>query len=162
MTNPYEETYETLVRTLQGDPELGALAEFVPVDLDDADNLGVSRRNLDDGDKLRLAVIPRGGNVVLISSTSSEVREEYRVEAVGGAISLRLLWKLKWALLRSLWSQQTLDLDYITGLDVLLVSDEPMIGTKAVKQGTGDSVSWKLAILIRITMVFNRTDLPVG
>lgn len=160
--NPYEETYEMLLRTLGADPSLNALAEFVRVDIDDPETLGVSRRMFADAGKLRLAVIPRGGTLALLSSTTSEVREEYRIEAIGGALSLKLLWRLKWALLKALWADQSLGKDYITGVDVMLSVDESEIGTGAVDDGEGASVAWKLGVVIRVTMLFNRTALPVG
>ena len=157
--NPYREVYDAILRVLRTDATLSSLLTFVPIK--DINREGTTRREIGDT-RLRVALVPIGGKLENISSSSSRATEQYLLQSVTGTMPLDNVLDLKWLLLKTFWKDRSLALSYVENVDVLSVTDESLIGTGAVNEGKGPSVSWQVTLVIVVRFLLNRTALPMA
>lgn len=160
--NPYREVYDAVLQTIRTNSALSSLLTFVPIG--DVNLMGTERRPLADDveNKLRVALVPLGGKLDNISSSNSRATEQYLLKSIKGSISLEAILDLKWLLLKAFWKDRSLGLYYVENVDVLTVTDESMIGTGAVNEGKGPSVTWQVSLVIVVRFLLNRTTLPMS
>ena len=160
MSNPYRDVYEAIMAVMRTDPGITARASFVP--MNEVDALGTARRKLDDGAALKLAIVPLGGKLNSISSSTSRAVEQYAVRSVAGNLPMDAVIDLKWVLIKAFWNARDLNLSYVESVDVLSVADESAIGTGSVDGGEGPSVTWQVSLVIEVSFLLNRTTLPMS
>lgn len=156
MTNPFTAVYDALWGLIEASPEVRAIASVVSQDraLD-----GVSRRDLADGQTIRIALVPLpGGTLENISTTTTRITEHFTLSAIAGNLTGRKAVDLKWALILSFWRKRRLGLDYVEGVTVDAVSRRGI----PVPNSIGDErVTWEITVDLSVSILLNRSDLPM-
>ena len=160
MSNPYREVYDAIMKIMKADPFIAALVSFVPIE--GVNMQGVARRELENPETLRIALVPLGGSLENISSSSSRATEQYALRSTSGLMSLEKVLDLKWYLLKAFWNNRDLNLDYVENAEVVNVSDESIVGTSSADSGEGPSVVWNVSLVIKVSFILNRTILPMA
>jgi len=158
--NPYRDIYEALYRVIRTDVALSSILDLKPMPLFDGNDAGVARREIGADEptdpKLRVALVPLGGKLENISSSTTRCTESYALRTVHGSITLPQSLDLKWLLLKAIWKNRSLGLDWVENVDVGSITDEAEIGTGA------DSVAWDVTVVIVVKFLLNRTQLPMA
>jgi len=153
----FAEVYATLCDVISKSPEVRACADVV----DPTDGVNATERRLiDDGERVRINLVPApGGSVEQISSSSTRILEKFRITPTAGHLSHSEVMALKWALIQTLWKHRNLDLSYVENTRINTVERESALGTGAV---TPRDVTWSLEIEIEVAMLLSRNELRMS
>ncbi len=157
MSNPLSDVYAALKSAIRTSPDVMALADVASQGTAED---GTPRRLLADGERVRVALIPApGGSCSNLSSSRSRLVENFALAPIAAWLSHEAAMALKWAVLATIWRNRTLGLACIEKIDVDAMSRRADLGAANVAPR---DITWEFVILIRVSILLDRTDLPMG
>lgn len=153
--DPFADVFSALRTMLSKSSEVRAIA-----DVSDPDR-GVNateRRRLDDGDRVRMNLVPApGGSVDQISSSHTRIIERFRITPTAGHLSHSQVMSLKFAVIKTVWRKRNLGLPFVERTDVDTIRRESAVGTQATEDET-----WTTEIEIAVSMLLDRSQLKMA
>ena len=158
--NAFAEVYDALCDTVRGGANVRKLADTAAGEKH-PENEATNRRMTEDGFGIvRLDVVPMpGGTWKQISSSSTEIEEHFYIETCAAFLSHRDCMALEYEILAALWGNRTMGLSWVVTTRIDKTERAYALGVPAQgKRG----VTWTGRIEITVTMILDRTHLPMG